>query len=317
MKRLILFLFVLLTGLLNAQDTVFSFNSLPVPDTGFCNGSNLNGFFADTAAGVIVKLYNNYNASWNSWQGFAYSLWKDDSTAGYTNQWSAYPGYLLDSTFVIAYIGIDWNNNYQNIPAGMHFSASVNIKSVYLANTTYTALTIKNGNQYARSFADSDYYKVIITGYHRGEQTGQVEHYLADYRDGLRFIQKDWAFVDLSPIGTVDSISFNVMSTDTGDYGMNTPGYFALDRLRFSPTQPSTAAVATVQTNVKIYPNPADTYVILPDNIAKAVIFNQMGQKILQTRHSSVNVASLPAGLYVIRMWNGRQWIDKKLIIKH
>ena len=44
-------------------------------------------------------------------------------------------------------------------------------------------------------------------------------------------ILNTWKKVDLSELGYVTSIGFSVSSTDTGDWGMNTPAYFCIDKL--------------------------------------------------------------------------------------
>ena len=48
--------------------------------------------------------------------------------------------------------------------------------------------------------------------------------------DGLDIVDS-WQRVDLSSLGNIDKIIFELTSTDMGEYGMNTPSYFCLDRL--------------------------------------------------------------------------------------
>ena len=316
------FVFFLIASLVifsaRAQDKVFTFNSLSVPDTGFYNGSDGKGFFSDTAGDTWIKLYNSYDSTWNSWQGWAYSTWKDDSTEGYTNQWSAYPGYLIDSTFALAYVGVDWNNGYKNIPAGIKFSKPINPVSVYIANSTYTALTIKKGNNFARAFKKGDYFKLIIIGYKDSAPTDTIEHYLADYRDNIAYIQKDWAYIDLSSLGIVDSMSFNVFSTDTGNFGMNTPAYFAMDQLRFIPSTHTAAVNNYNKLNfISIYPNPATTYFTVPGNTRKTILYNMQGQEIGMWKSKTIPVSTIEPGIYIVKLWDGRQWVSQKLIIRH
>ena len=45
----------------------------------------------------------------------------------------------------------------------------------------------------------------------------------------------DWVLVDLSGLGTVAALEFELASSDNGPFGMNTPSYFALDDLMFVP----------------------------------------------------------------------------------
>jgi hypothetical protein len=69
-----------------------------------------------------------------------------------------------------------------------------------------------------------------------------VEFYLADFRfadNSQDYILDSWGFVDLSALGTVDFLEFDLSSSDNGAFGMNTPGYFALDNFGAIP-EPAT-----------------------------------------------------------------------------
>ncbi len=46
---------------------------------------------------------------------------------------------------------------------------------------------------------------------------------------------KDWEWVDLTDLGEVYGMSFAIASSDTGDFGSNTPTYFAMDNLTIVP----------------------------------------------------------------------------------
>ena len=62
--------------------------------------------------------------------------------------------------------------------------------------------------------------------------TDDIEFYLADFRfddNSQDYIIDTWTAVDLSILGQVKTIEFSVSSSDTGDYGINTPTYFAID----------------------------------------------------------------------------------------
>ena len=50
-----------------------------------------------------------------------------------------------------------------------------------------------------------------------------------DYRDGKTVAMTEWTLVDLTALGEVDNIQLSMSSSDTGDYGMNTPAFIAID----------------------------------------------------------------------------------------
>ena len=88
-----------------------------------------------------------------------------------------------------------------------------------------------NGDGFAKKFDKGDWFKLTITGYDAaGEVTGTKDFYLADLRDPSKaYIINDWRYVDLSGLGKVKKLGFELTSSDNGDYGMNTPAYFCFD----------------------------------------------------------------------------------------
>ncbi len=207
------------------------FEALSLPADSFWNGSDLSGgFTADNGF-----FTNSYNVNWAAWSGFTYSNKKDSVTAGSGNQYSAITagGYNGSANYVVA-------NDYGNARVALTgAAATVPVKGFYVSNTTYAYLSMKNGDQFAKKFGgvngtDEDWFKLTVYGYLNGAMKAQsVDFYLADYRDSIAandYILRDWRWVDLQPLGVVDSLEFHLSSTDTaGGFGMNNPAYFAMD----------------------------------------------------------------------------------------
>ena len=100
-------------------------------------------------------------------------------------------------------------------------------------NTTYAALSMLDGDQFAKKFGPSDWFLLTITGEDASNNPlGSVNFYLA--RNGS--IVNTWQSVDLSSLSAAKTLEFNLTSSDTGLYGMNTPAYFAMDDLALSST---------------------------------------------------------------------------------
>ena len=120
---------------------------------------------------------------------------------------------------------------------------------MYITNTTYAALSMLNGDSFAKKFGgasgnDPDWFLLTITGKNAsGGTTGTVDFYLADYQfenNANDYIVDDWTFVDLTALGDiVKSLEFALSSSDVGQWGMNTPASFAMDSLTVVP-EPST-----------------------------------------------------------------------------
>ena len=134
--------------------------------------------------------------------------------------------------------GYNGSNNY-----GVAFAAEFNgpcyltllsdpvvVPGFYITNSSY-AYNSMCGDGTAKKFEKGDWFKLTITGYDaNNEVTGTKEFYLADLRDETTaYIINDWRYVDLSGLGKVAKLGFELSSTDNGDYGMNTPAYFCFD----------------------------------------------------------------------------------------
>ncbi len=180
------------------------------------------------------------------WNGFSYSTWRDVTTKGYTNQYSAITkfGYDKSDTYCIA---------YPNQTDTITLDKEEEISGFYITNTTYAYLSMKEGDEFAKRFGgdsgnEPDFFKLIITGYDSdGDKTGEKEFFLADFRfaeNSKDYIVSEWEWVDLSDLGKVKQLKFSFKSSDVGDFGMNTPAYFAMDD--FNGTPPSDGSSGTI-----------------------------------------------------------------------
>lgn len=213
----------------------------------YYNGSDSPGGFTSNGA----HFANSYNTSWGSWSGWAYSTTSDSTTAGWTNQYSAYPGaHTPDTAYGIAYVS-DFGANTVTLPTGIDTPLSLT-----LTNTTYAYDSMLNGDGFAKKFGgasgnDADWFLLTITGSDAfGTTLGSVDFYLADFRfadSSLDYIVSDWTAVDLSALGAgVRTLNFALSSSDSGEYGMNTPSYFALANVTAVPEPSAFTAFAGV-----------------------------------------------------------------------
>ncbi|MCC7145821.1 MAG: DUF4465 domain-containing protein [Phycisphaeraceae bacterium] len=183
-----------------------------------------------------VGFDNFSDGDWFYWSGFAYSNKTDVTTAGYTNSLSAFAG-----------SGVLGSANYAVAdtagPATVHLPVETEVLGAYVTNTTYAALSMLNGDGFAKKFggatgADEDWLLLTISGWDaEGQKTGEVEFYLADYRNpaGQDVLVTDWTWVNLEGLGNeVKRLTFWLTSSDVGLFGMNTPSFFALDNLYFA-----------------------------------------------------------------------------------
>ncbi len=102
------------------------------------------------------------------------------------------------------------------------------IEHMYYANTTYFVNQLLNvlplDEKYP--FNGGEYVKVVATGYDMNEEeTGTVEFDL--YKDGK--CVEGWNKVDLSSLGSIFFVEFNVTGNVSNAWGFSAPGYFAFD----------------------------------------------------------------------------------------
>ncbi len=113
------------------------------------------------------------------------------------------------------------------------------VPGFYITNSSYAYTSITNGDGFAKKFEKGDWFKLTITGFDAdNNETGSKEYYLADLRDeATAYIINDWRYVDLSGLGKVAKLGFELTSTDNGSYGMNTPAYFCFDNFGAEGTE--------------------------------------------------------------------------------
>ena len=123
--------------------------------------------------------------------------------------------------FAVAYVAEEVSNfQFQD---GMEKT----IQSVMVNNSTYTYLSLRNGDKFSEAFETDDWFKLTFTGYNaKGNKTGVKEFYLADFRNGKIYICSDWTKVELSSLGNVNKIEISLSSSDKG-----TPSYVCIDDL--------------------------------------------------------------------------------------
>ncbi len=292
---------------LAGTDTAYINYSDPSADVGFTDGLVYFPCVYDTGFGTGYWSY-----------GFAYSNMTDSVTSGYMNQYSAKTaiGYSGSAKYAVAY-GTDNSVKLQGIAAGQPVSG------FYITNNTYAYNSMRDGDTYAKKFGDTtgtgittgqgtapDWFKLDIYGYRLGvRQPDSVTFYLADFRgaSSADYIVNTWQWVNLMPLGHVDSISFKLSSSDNSFGFMNTPAYFCIDN--FTTHESSVGVAATQAVAAKVYPNPATDvlYIDLADDNTQTISVVDMKGSVVYTqnvsaKHIEVNTSSLPAGVYVLRL---------------
>ena len=220
---------------------VVTFDDLPLTGAdSYYNGSDESGGFSDQG----VHFNNAYDAKYDSWSGFAYSNVDDTTTPGRENEYAAFSGTDRSGAgnYAIGYYSAFDPQTFITLPS------ETMVGGFYAVNTTYAALAIRDGDDIATAFEEGDWFKLLVEGFDANDASqGVVEYYLADYRSenaGDHYILDEWSWVDLASLGaSVNRLAFTMNSSDVGDWGVNTPTYFAMDDFTVIP-EPGTWLLA-------------------------------------------------------------------------
>ena len=213
---------------------IANFDDLSLAPESYWNGSDGSGGFASGSA----YFNNDYNSTYDSWDGFSYSNITDTTSSGWTAQYNAITGVGQGGSANYA-IGFD------PVAAGfgtelpmMTVDSARTVEGFYVTNNNYAYYSMLNGDAIAKKFGggsgdDEDWFLLTITGKDAGGVlAGTVDFYLADYRfadNSQDYIVDTWEYVDLISLGAVKSLEFSLNSSDASEWGMNTPAYFAMD----------------------------------------------------------------------------------------
>jgi hypothetical protein len=284
---------------IEGEQMVSDMDELILDPESYWNGSDGSGAFNSAA----VRFHNSYNADWFSWSGWANSSVTDNTSPGWMNQYSAFTGK-----------GFDGSNNYAvgyaTTPAVLDFTEdkAFAVEGFFVTNSTYAGLSMSDGDDFTKKFGgdegtDPDFFRLDLWGARDGNDADTLSFYLADFRSENSFedyIVNTWQWVDLSSLGKVDSLQFALSSSDMGDWGMNTPGYFCLDNLYVIPD--AVPYVKNPQPDITILGDGSDTVIDLstlfsdPDDGDEAVALS-----ILSNSNENILEASISGSALTLR----------------
>jgi hypothetical protein len=237
MKKITFLIAAMSMGLLTCisfAQNVANFEDLSIETNSFWNGDDESGQFI--SGGWI--FYNTYNSGFDSWNGWAYSNMTDIETYSWENQYSAasVPSSPVENNYAVSYIIADWENDYSPIPAVIKTDneEAVSVAGTWICLNAYASLYMEDEGAYGGNYANSHHYlKLIVRGYSPIAFTwSTLEVYLADYRfqnNDYNYKFDTWKYINLESLGEVSELEFILESSDSGDYGLNTPAYFCID----------------------------------------------------------------------------------------
>lgn len=178
-----------------------------------------------------VDVYDG--VKYESFTGFCPSI-VNDTTDHTGSDWTQYQFASIATPGMYGYLIAHWDvRETPETPLDQRsclIDCFTTVRPVALSvtNTTYSYYVMKNGSPFSRPFGPDDYLALDIYGVKDGVAKLSQSVYLA--KDGVPI--NKWGLVDLTPLGEVQSIFFTMRSSDTGEWGMNTPAYFAINAIQ-------------------------------------------------------------------------------------
>ena len=121
-------------------------------------------------------------------------------------------------------------------------------------------------------------------------------------------------------MGVVDSLTFELSSSDIGAYGMNTPAYFCMDDFRFlSPIGFSESAGSN---RIELFPNPAKTILNINSKefVSQVEIYSLTGARVKDIKPSSkkikLSISDLKPGIYFVKVYSEKGITTSKLVVQ-
>jgi hypothetical protein len=320
MKKKLLFVSLLAGTGAFAQTTV-TFDDLTLAPNTHYDGSDLEGGF--TSGGI--EFPNQYDDQWNYWSGgFIYSNSTDNTTAGYTNDFSAYTGVGAAGS---ANYGVNYGSGH------LDFGTEKALISIAITNTTFAALSMLDGDNFGKQFGSpnnaqgtpdgtngEDFFRLLITGYDAdNDSIGTVIVYLADYRfadNNEDYILDEWENVDLTPLGNIRYLDFALESSDNNGSGMLTPAYFALDNFVYN-------TVTGIEENpalaVAIWPNPVKEDVTIKGAAGMITVTDASGATVYTGETNgllNINCENWSNGYYIVTFAN-ENGVHRSTLVKN
>lgn len=171
----------------------------------------------------------------------------------------------------------------------------------YINLSSYGYYTTLIGDAFCRQFTNNDKFTLTIHGVASDNSEKTLEVTLAEYNNGMYSGLTGWSYVDLTPLGAINELYFTMASTDSGAWGMNTPGYFCMDKLSVKK-QPA-AGVSAAEAAANLRYNRAAALVTAPEGTLVG-LYSVDGKLLKSTDNGILSVEDMPHGVYVARSGN-------------
>lgn len=180
--------------------------------------------YAIYGGGLTLSRYNTSDVvRFSTYESdlYAYNSKNDDAQSG--------GGANGSDTFLIAYGNYDPNVDAElDLRPTLTFADGVarRIVSCKVNSTAYFVNIAENGNPFSPAMKDGEEIRIYATGYDaQGREGKTISMSFARKGDLI----KQWTTWNLTELGKVLTVKFNILGGNSNEWGMTTPKYFAID----------------------------------------------------------------------------------------
>ena len=238
--------------------------------------------------------YGNFNNQLTVYQKDTTGLKRTGGGHNGSNNFAVHFGYKDDSGYTDGQIlpSFSFVDNKERV-----------IDHMYVNNVCYAINCYLNGNDLTAKIDDTDWVKLTATGYNAaGTKTGEASIFLCN---GPKDIITDWTKFDLSGLGKVAKVEFNITGSSDNGAGFSQPAYFAYDdvAVRFEKEAQSVPATGVTldrtELSLKVDETATLTATVEPDNATdKTVTWATSAEDIATVENGTVT--ALKAGTATI-----------------
>lgn len=204
------------------------------PDSHWCGDTDDEDYMNGSFFSGSFEFNNVYMADWDSWAFFGYANHTSTSFSSFvTDQWNSAVGHGVDNSdnygilFVSPYMG-------KSLTTLTNTIEGESIPGMFVTNSAWVVDAIVNGDGMEGKFEKGDLLTLQVTGLKADGSSASIEIPLADFTasdENEHWYLDSWQWVDLSTLGEVKSLEWNMTSTKQNNYGMTTPAYVCIDNL--------------------------------------------------------------------------------------
>lgn len=189
--------------------------------------------WTDEATSLHSKLNNAYG-SWAYWSGgAAVSNYHCDIANGSSNTQLSLPTETpahSGDNFIVTYGYSDGSQFATDSRPVFDFQDGVarQVKGLWITNNSYFLHSLTQGDSFNQSATDDTFIDVTFEGFDAaGISQGMVKYRIQDGKKALT----DWAYVDLSSLGKINTLKINYEFSKDQDngYGFAAPAYLVID----------------------------------------------------------------------------------------